>query len=152
MVVFVAALTVLFGVFASQLEITMRVTDLLPAKDKKVSQLNDIIDEFSTSTLLVVVLQGNEPQIKAYAEILAPKIEELTFNDDGYQRKLFQRVDYKTPREFLKNHMLMLVKAEDLENTRSLFTNPNIPEFIENLNDFMEKEYVGQEESLSTCR
>ncbi len=151
MVALVTVITVLFGFFASQLEMTMRVEDLLPAKDKKVSQLNDIIDEFSTSTLLVVVLQGEEEHLKKYADTLAPQIEELTFQEeDGSQRKLFQRVDYKTPREFLRNHMLMLAKAEDLENTKSLFTDPNLAGFIENLNDSMEKEYVGQEESLST--
>jgi len=151
MLILITVFTVLFGFFASQLEMTMRVTDLLPAKDKKVSQLNDIIDEFSTSTLLVVVLQGDEPQIRAYADALAPRIKELTFQEEnGTQRKLYQRVDYKTPREFLRNHMLMLAKAEDLENTKSLFTNPNLAEFLRNLNDSMEKEYVGQEESIST--
>jgi len=147
----VVALTVLFGFFASQLKMTMRVEDLLPSKDKKVSQLNDIIDEFSTSTLLVVVLQGEEPRIKKYADALAPQIEKLTFQEeDGTQRKLFQRIDYKTPRDFLRNHMLMLAKAEDLKNTKVLFTNPNLAEFLKNLNDSMEREYVGQEESLST--
>ncbi|MBD3412944.1 MAG: MMPL family transporter [Candidatus Aminicenantes bacterium] len=147
----VLILTVLFGFFASQLEMTMRVEDLLPSKDKKVSQLNNIIDEFSTSTLLVVVLQGEEKQIKQYADALAPQIEELTFQEgDGSQRKLFQRVDYKTPRDFLRNHVLMLAKAEDLENTKFLFTDPNLAEFIENLNDSMEREYVGQQESIST--
>ena len=151
MVALVTVLTVLFGFFASQLEMTMRVEDLLPAKDKKVSQLNDIIDEFSTSTLLVVVLQGEEEYLKKYANTLAPQIEKLTFQEeDGSQRKLFQRVDYKTPREFLRNHRLMLAKAEDLENTKSLFTDPNLAGFIENLNDSMEKEYVGKEESIST--
>jgi hypothetical protein len=151
MVILITVFTVLFGFFASRLEMTMRVTDLLPAKDKKVSQLNDIIDEFSTSTLLVVVLQGEESQIKAYADALAPRIKELTIQEEnGSQRKLYQRVDYKTPREFLRNHMLMLAKAEDLENTKSLFTNPNLAQFLENLNDSMEKEYVGQEESIST--
>jgi len=151
MVALVTVITVLFGFFASRLEMTMRVEDLLPAKDKKVSQLNDIIDEFSTSTLLVVVLQGEEEHLKKYADALAPQIEELTFQEeDGSQRRLFQRVDYKTPREFLRNHMLMLAKAEDLENTKSLFTDPNLAGFIENLNDSMEKEYVGQEESLSS--
>lgn len=147
MLVLVAFATILFGFFASQLEMTMRVTDLLPAKDKKVSQLNEIIDEFATSTLLVVVVQGEESRIKAYADTLAPQIEKLTF--DG-ERKLFQRIDYKTPMNFLRDHMLMLVKAEDLQNTKDVFTNPNLVELIENLNDSMEKEYVGREESLST--
>lgn len=147
----VAAVTVLFGFFASQLDTTMRVTDLLPAKDKKVQQLNEMIDEFSTSTLLVVVVQGEEMRIKDFADSLAPRIEDLTFTEkDGSRRMLFQRVDYKTPREFLRYHMLMLIEAEDLENTKSLFADPNLPELIENLNDSMEQEYLGQEESLST--
>lgn len=157
MLAFIAVLTVLFGFFASQLDMTMRVTDLLPSKNKKVSQLNEIIDEFSTSTLLVVVVQGEEPRIKEYADAIAPRIEKLKFTEKkqgtvkgSIQRKLFQRVDYKTPRDFLRNHMLMLAKEENLKNQKELFTAPNLEEFMENLNDSMEKEYVGQEESIST--
>jgi len=64
--------------------------------------------------------------------------------------KLFQRVDYKVETNFFQNHALMLVKEDDLENTKELFMDPNLTGLLTNLNNSMEKEYVGKEESIST--
>ena len=63
--------------------------------------------------------------------------------------KLFKRVDFKAETEFLRNHALMLVKAEDLQNTKDMFMDPNLTGMLTNLNNSLEKEYVGQEESIS---
>lgn len=63
---------------------------------------------------------------------------------------LFQRIDYKTPVDFLKNHALMLSKADDLENMKEMFTDANLTGLITNLNNALEKEYVGKEESISS--
>jgi len=145
----VLLLTLFFGFYASQLEVTMRWSDLLPSGDKRTIQFNKIIDEFVSATSLIVVVQGEEVQIKVFADALAPRI--LEANDSSRNgQKLFRRVDYKTEVGFLKNHALMLVKVKDLENMKGVFTNPNLRELITNLNNSMEKEYVGQEESIST--
>lgn len=64
--------------------------------------------------------------------------------------KLFQRVDYKMNIDFLREHMLMLVKEDDLKNIKDTFMNPNLIGLLTNLNNSMEKEYIGQEESIST--
>jgi predicted RND superfamily exporter protein len=183
-------LTIIMWGFASQLTMTMRTSDLLPEGDPHVVQFNKIVDEFKTSTNLVVVVQGEEKRIKEFADELAPQIESLYDNSqDEYFRnkvselkgvvekmkvsgadqenikevlseiahtetrinfKIFQRVDYKAEIDFLKDHALMLVKAEDLQNTKDIFTDPNLTALITNLNNSMEKEYVGQEESIST--
>lgn len=146
MLLVVLILTVVFGAFASQLSVTMRWSDLLPSGDKRTVQFNKIIDEFVSATSLVVVVQGEEARIKAFADTLAPKLLEAT--DES--KKLFRRVDYKTEIDFLKKHGLMLVKKDDLENLKDIFTDPNLNGFLFNLNDSMEKEYVGKEESIST--
>ena len=65
-------------------------------------------------------------------------------------KKLFQRVDYKTEIDFLRNHGLILIKEEDLKNIKDVFMDPNITGLVFNINNSMEKEYVGQEESIST--
>ena len=142
-------LTILFAAFASQLSVTMRWSDLLPSGDQRTIQFNKIIDEFVSATSLVVVVQGEEDRIKAFADALAPKIVALKDPDDS-ERKLFKRVDYKTEVDFLKNHGLMLIKEDDLENLKDVFTNPNLDSLLFNLNNSMEKEYVGKEESIST--
>jgi predicted RND superfamily exporter protein len=63
---------------------------------------------------------------------------------------LFQRVDYKVEQDFLRRHGLMLVKADDLRKTGTIFTDPNLVGLLTNLNDALEAEYVGDEESIST--
>lgn len=190
MLLVVVFLTIILAGFAGQLTITMRTQDLLPEGDPKVEQFNKIIDEFATATSLVVVVQGHEDRIKAFADDLAPRMLELRDNSnneafqeeiDELQKKieklktegrsenkitelqsqieyfqgrinmqLFQRVDYKVETDFLRNHALMLVKEEDLENTKDLFLDPNLTNLLTNLNNSMEKEYVGKEESIST--
>lgn len=149
MLLVVLLLTVFFASFAIQLSVTMRWSDLLPSSDQRTIQFNKIIDEFVSATSLVVVVQGEEGRIKAFADALAPKI--LTLRDpDNSNRPLFKRVDYKAEIDFLKNHGLMLIKEDDLENLKEVYTDPNIDGLLFNLNNAMEKEYVGKEESIST--
>jgi len=186
----VLCLTIVFGFFASRLSITMQMKDLLPAGDPKVDNFNEIIDEFSTATSLIIVAQGEEYAIKAFADDIAPRITQLVDTGMNVQNRqeiqelehriallrakkpessgienmesrieelkrridfrLFQRVDYKGETEFLRNHGLLLVKSSDLQSSKEVFYNPNLIEFIGNLNTSLEKTYVEQEESIST--
>ncbi|MBD3288771.1 MMPL family transporter [candidate division KSB1 bacterium] len=190
MLVVIIIVTIIFVAFANQLSTTMRVSDLLPEKNPRVVQFNNIIEEFATATNLIVVVQGHEDRIKEFADELAPeivklkddtrnqqyhdeikeleneikelksenrdqeKIEQLQSKRTGLENRidyqLFQRVDYKAEVDFLRNHLLMLIKEDDLKNTKDIFTDPNLRGLITNLNNSMEKEYVGQQESMST--
>ena len=149
MLLIVLLLTLVFGFFAGHLKVTMRWSDLLPSKDRRTIEFNKIIEEFVSATSLVVVVEGEEGRIKQFAETLAPLILDTT-QTHGNQQKLFRRVDYKAEVDFLKEHGLMLIKAEDLRNLKDIFMDPNLTELLVNLNNSMEKEYVGQEESIST--
>jgi predicted RND superfamily exporter protein len=190
MLVIVILLTVILAGLSGQLTITMNMKDLLPEGDPKVDQFNQIVDEFATATSLIVVVQGEENRIKAFADDLAPRVLQLidtTLNvknqkaieklqtrirkleEKGNKEakiaelrsqiielhkrinfKLFQRVDYKVETNFFRHHALMLVKEDDLENTKDLFMDPNLVGLLTNLNNSMEKEYVGKQESIST--
>ena len=190
MLLIVIVMTLILGGFSGQLTVTMRMQDLLPSGDPKVEQFNKIIDEFATATSIIVVVQGEENRIKAFADDLAPRVMDLIDTTKNAENKekierlhqkiekltakgnkeskiaelqsqitelqkeinftLFQRVDYKVETDFLRNHALMLVKAEDMENTKYLFMNPNLTNLLTNINNSMEKEYVGREESIST--
>ena len=190
MLLIVLFLTIIFAGFASQMKLSTHTSDLLPSGDAKVEQFNKIIDEFSTATSLVVVVQGEESRMKEFADFIAPLIvearntsknevnqikidkinskialleergnketkinklqEEIQSLKSQMNREMFQRVDYKIPAEFLKEHMLMLVKEDDLKNLKDVYMDPNLIGLLTNLNNSMEKEYIGQEESLST--
>jgi predicted RND superfamily exporter protein len=141
-------LTFVFAGLASQLKVTMRWSDLLPSKDNRTIEFNRIIEEFVSATSLIVVVQGEEQRIKDYADALAPRI--LEAYDEAQNLSLFRRVDYKREVDLLKNHGLMLIKEQDLKNTKDIFLDPNLKGLLFNLNNALEKEYVGQEESIST--
>ncbi len=144
----VALLTVIFALLFSQIKITMRWSDLLPSKDRRTVQYNEIIDEFVSATSIVVVVQGQEERIKAFAEEAVPRIKATV---DSKDNALFvKRVDFGLEIDFIKQHGLMLVKADDLENMKDVYTNPNLVPLLTNINNSLEKEYVGREESLST--
>ncbi len=189
MITFVLVMTVIFMAFSSQLDITMRWSDLLPEKDIRTLQFNKILDEFSTATSLVIMVQGDEKKIKSFAESVSPKIlalvdstqnaelkdeiatleqkllqakqeqnsqdiqeleQEITSQKSLISRKLVKRIDYKNEIDFLKKNGLLLVKEDDLKNIKDMYYDANLVSLIENMNNSMEKEYVGQKESIST--
>ena len=106
-------------------------------------ELQEEIDKLQAKIEQLEAKGGKESKI----EELRAEIREL---QSQMNFKLFQRVDYKVNVEFLKEHMLMLVKEDDLKNLKDFFMDPNLIGLLENYNDSMEKEYVGQEESIST--
>jgi predicted RND superfamily exporter protein len=105
--------------------------------------LQEEIDKLQVKIEKLEAKRGRESKI----EELRTEIQEL---QSQVNFKLFQRVDYKVNVDFLKEHMLMLVKEEDLKNLKDVYMNPNLIGLLKNYNDSMEKEYVGQEESIST--
>lgn len=148
MVIVVLIITIIMGVFAAQLKQSMRWTDLLPTKSQKTMQYNKIINEFVSATSIVVVVEGEEDKIKDFAEAVVPKIKLASDPKDG---KLYaKRIDYKQDVDFIREHGLMLIKADDLQNMKELYQNPNLVPLLTNINNSFEKEYIGQEESIST--
>jgi len=169
-------MTLLAAVLSTQLSVSMRWSDLLPSHDPRTVQYNKIIDEFATATSIVIVAQGDEAEIKAFANALAPQL--LTLRDTSQNQNmrkqidklrsknaaaeaiaalqaridkpLIRRVDYKREVGFLRDHGLRLIKADDLKNIQEVFTDPNLSGLLFNLNNAMEKEYTQREEALSS--
>jgi predicted RND superfamily exporter protein len=141
MALVVLLLTVIFAAFASRLSVTMRTSDLLPERDPKVIQFNKIIDEFTTATSLIVVVQGEEKRIKEFADKLAPQILETrdTSRNDSLQAqidKLQKKIDKLKARgkeakiaelqsEIKTLQSQMNYKGERGENSRASIRNQN---------------------------
>ncbi len=141
-------ITVLMAGLSTRLTLSPRWSDLLPEDDPRTVHFNQIIDEFTSATSLILVLQGNEERIKAFADRVAPKIKAAV--DTTRNQPLVKRVDYKADMDFIRDHGLMLIKSDDLETTRQLYTDANLTGLLTNLNNSLEEEYVGREESIST--
>ena len=117
---------------------------LLAAVDtSKNASLQADIDKINKKIAKLQNEEGKESEITT----LQSEIETLRAR---MNKKLIQRVDYKTEVDFLSNHGLMLIKEKDLKNMKDIFTDPNLSGLLFNINNSMEKEYVGQEESIST--
>lgn len=145
--VFFMIITLLMGFLASRLKTTMRWSDLLPEKDPVVQEMDHVIREFSTESSIVVVIQGDENRIKEFAERVVPEVENITHEQTG--QKLIKRIDYRQETEFLRQFGLLLFKEKDLLDMEEFFSDPNTVQVLTNINNLLEKEYVGKEGSIT---
>ncbi len=134
--------TMLASISASTLRMDMRWSDLLPMGDPMAQEFDRILKEYKSASTILIVVQGEEKQIKQFADRIAPQIEQLT--------EYVERVDYKIDKEFFANHGFMLAKEQDLERTADMFKDLNLIPFLTSINDNFEEEYIADEEALST--
>ena len=134
-------ITVVLGGMSAQLELTTSITNLLPQDNPMVDEFNMVMEEYNGSSSMLIVVEGDPKKIEDFAEAIVPKIEEY--------KNWVARVDYKTPKDFIADHGLMLMKSSDLENNKELFLDPNLDEFLVNLNNSLEKEYIQSEDKLT---
>lgn len=138
----VLLITAVAAVLMGELELKMHFKNLMPQDHPMVEEFNRIVDDFSTATLIIVAATGEEAELKAFADAVAPQIAAL----DEY----VQRVDYRLEREFFLEHGFMLQKEKDLVNLQGIFRDLSLLPWLRALNDSFEKTYVYDEESLST--
>jgi len=155
--------TIQFNKIIKEFVSSTSIIVLVQGEEERIKQF---ADELAPRFLTAVDTTKNA-KLQQKIEKTRKKIDELT-KKDGEQseiaelqaeieehqsrinKKLIQRVDYKAEVDFLRNHGLMLIKEDDLKNLKEIFTDPNLSGLIYNINNAMEKEYVGQEESMST--
>ncbi|UCH63551.1 MAG: MMPL family transporter [Fidelibacterota bacterium] len=134
--------TAICAVMASQLETFTSITSLMPEKDPAVMEYMTIMEEFDGASSFFVVAEGDEAALEQFVEEVVPEIKTLD--------QWVKDVVYRTPRDFMAEHGLMLMKSGDLENSRTLFEDPNLTGFLTNLNDSFEKEYIQSEDKISS--
>ncbi len=125
-----------------QLKIEMHFKNLMPQNHPMVQEFNQIVDDFSTATLIIVAARGKEGELKQFADELAPQIEAMT--------EYVQRVDYKLERDFYLDHGFMLQKAKDLNNSKDIYKDLSLTPLLSHINDSFELTYVYDEDSIST--
>ncbi|MCD4770051.1 MAG: MMPL family transporter [Bacteroidales bacterium] len=134
--------TILSVMLASTLKLSTRWSDLMPLSDPKVQEFDKIIKEYSSASNSMVVIKGDEKDIKAFADDIGPRI--ASFEDD------VKRVAYKFNMEFIENHGMMLSKAKDLEDMEDMINDLSLVPFLKEVNNSFEKTYVGGEDKISS--
>ncbi|MGB3341747.1 MAG: MMPL family transporter [bacterium] len=127
---------------AYDLRMDMRWSDMLPMGDPMAKEFDQILKEYKSTSTILVVIQGEELEIKQFADEIAPQIERL--------EEYIERVDYRFDKEFFGAHGFMLANTQDLENMIDMFDDLNLIPLFNNINDNFEKEYIGNDEALST--
>lgn len=135
-------ITAIAAGLATNLKLEMHFKNLMPQDHPMVEEFNQIIEDYSTASLIIIAARGEEGELKQFADELAPKIEAMT--------EYVQRVDYKLERDFFLQHGFMLQKAKELKNSKDIFKDLSLLPFLGHLNDNFEKTYVYDEESIST--
>jgi hopanoid biosynthesis associated RND transporter like protein HpnN len=140
--IFSLMVTAVAFVFMLRLELSMHFKNLMPQDHPMVKEFNQIVDEYKTASMIIIAATGNEQELKAFADSVAPEIEAM--------KEYVQRVDYKLERDFFLKHGFMLQKVKDLKNSKAIFSDLNLFPLLVHLNDSFEETYVYDEESIST--
>ena len=135
-------ITIIASGLSENLKLEMQFKNLMPQDHKMVKEFNEVVDNFSTATMIIVAAKGKENELKMFADELAPKIKAM--------KKYVQRLDYKVEKDFFLKHGLMLQKTKDLKNSVDIYKDLSLLPFITHLNDNFEKTYVYDNESIST--
>lgn len=148
----IGLVTVITMVLSGGMSMTPKWSDMLPKGDPRTIEFDRILEEFQSASSIIVVAQGDEADIKAFAEDLAPRlIKPLPLPGKGKEPAVYvRRVDYKADLEFIKEHGFMLMKAEDLKSMKDVFQDPGLTGLLTNMNNSFEKEFIQPEESISS--
>lgn len=137
---------------SSFMSMTPKWSDMLPEGDKRTIEFDRILEEFQSASSIIVVVQGPEADIKAFADDLAPRVlEPLSLPGGDKEPAIYvRRVDYKADLDFIREHGFMLMKEDELKNLKDVFQDPGLTGLLTNMNDSFEKEFIQPEESIST--
>jgi predicted RND superfamily exporter protein len=137
---------------SGNLRMETRVLDLLPADDPASVQYNDIINQYSSASQIMVGINGDDrKEMIAVAEEIKSRAgaAEYTDKDTGEKKPYVKRVVARADVEFLSKHGLMLTKVRDLENVDALYQNLDMAPMLLAYNDFLEREYIEDSGSVT---
>ena len=123
---------------ASRIQVKTEFKDLLPKDNPKIESYQEVNDRFNGGEKIIVVIEGEDrEEMKRAADEFAHSIR----RDEGLM-KYIRSMSVKADREFIEEWGLMLQEADDLERSQSLYSSSNLLDFMRNLNDSMESEYL----------
>jgi hypothetical protein len=145
-------LTVVSLGLSENLRMETRVLDLLPADDPVAVQYNDIINQYSSASQIMVGINGDDrKEMIALAEEIKKRAGAAVYTDKdtGEKTPYIKRVIARADVEFLSEHGLMLSKVRDLENVEELYQNLDMGPMLTAYNDFLEREYIEDSGSVT---
>lgn len=145
-------LTVISVGLSEDLRMETRVLDLLPADDPAAVQYNDIINQYSSASQIMVGINGDDrKKMIAVAEKIKARAGAASYTDGDTkeQKPYVKRVVARADVEFISEHGLMMTKVRDLENVEELNQNLEMAPMLAAYNDFLEREYIEDSGSVT---
>ena len=151
MIWIIVGVTLVLMMITGRMKMSPKWSDMLPKDDPRTMEFDRILEEFTSASSFVVVVQGPEHDIKAFADDLAPRVLEplLVPGSDEEAARYVRRVDYKAETEFMREHGFMLMKEDELKNLKDVFQDPGLAGLLTNINNSFEKEFIQPEEPMS---
>ncbi|MDP6852851.1 MAG: MMPL family transporter [Candidatus Marinimicrobia bacterium] len=140
----IIVVTLFLGYNASTLQMRTGYDNLLPGDNPLTAEYNRILDEFENESSIILLARGKEDSLKAFADAVKPLLEE--FED------WVSMVHTQIPADFYRKNALKLIPPDQLENVGSMFEDPNLVPFLQNLNNAFEREYQGNDGALESNR
>ena len=131
MIVIGLVITIVAGGLSESLELKMNFKDLMPQSHPTVIEYDNIINNYSAASNIIIAATGEENELKQFADDIAPKVEAM--------EEYIQRVNYKVNRKFIEEHAFILTKTKDLKNSKDMYNNLGILPFITEMNNQLER-------------
>ncbi|MCX7725275.1 MAG: MMPL family transporter [Chitinispirillaceae bacterium] len=171
-------LTLFFIAVSGRLTFKTRIADMMPQGIPQIEEFLKIAEEYKSDFTVMITIESDKRDLKEMkncAEELVPKLENIVLYKPKKEEKLsilqkieilrgkfpvkgveydtiplVKRVDYKIDKEFIEKHGLILQKNKDLKNMLNMYNSINILDFVKNINDNFEREYIEDSENLSS--
>ena len=140
----ILVLTIFFAYRASTLQMRTGFDSLLPGENPRIAEFNRILDEFQNESNIMLLAEGNEDSLKAYAQAVKPLLEDFD--------EWVTSVHIQIPEDFYRRNALKLLSPDQLDNFGSMFYDPNLVPFLHNLNNSFEGVYQRNDEVLQSRR
>ena len=140
----ILVLTIFFAYRASTLQMRTGFDSLLPGENPRIAEFNRILDEFQNESNILLLAEGNEDSLKAYAQAVKPLLEDFD--------EWVTSVHIQIPEDFYRRNALKLLSPDQLDNFGSMFYDPNLVPFLHNLNNSFEGVYQRNDEVLQSRR
>jgi len=127
--------------------------DLLPADEPQVAEYIEILENYGNTEVVLVSLEGPDPdELLEFAAKFEERVLALTTAEG---EPFFERVIYRGDVDFMMDHGLMLVEADDLDQMldNGLLDDPGLASVVGGYNRMFKAEYVdddGGDESLES--
>ena len=133
-------LTLILGYQARYLKFHIGFDYLLPANNPRIETFNHVLDEFDNDANIFLLVSGEENDLRSFSIHIEPLLESF--------EEWISDVRIQIPLDFKKKNNLKIMRTDQLNNLKEMYSDPNLLPFLINLNNFFEKTYLYPQKEL----